>query len=148
MNPSLRMGLHPSQLGPKLTAAGRLDVCNADSLLRVFVCALRIRGITVVLLDLAEVTFIDTAGTSALLDCRRLARQAGIRMQITGVSAPVLAAARARDAVVALGLVTLTAAIGCITARRPTTWRRVDGLVRRGHRRFCRRPPAFGAERR
>jgi anti-anti-sigma factor len=137
------MRLHPSPRGPKLTAAGRLDASNVDRLLKVMATALRIRGITVVLMDLTQVTFIDLAGVCGLLRCRRLARQAGVALQITGASAPVLAAARACQALTSLGMTQLAAAIGCVTGRMQPVPPQLPKA-----RKFCGTPSALGARRR
>jgi anti-anti-sigma factor len=140
VNTWLRMRLHPSQRGPKLTAAGRLDSSNIDTLRHVVAAALRIRGAKVLLLDLSQVTHVDAAGIDALLHCRCLARHADITLQITGVSAQLLAAANACRATSGLGLSALAAPIGCLTGRRTLIVQRT-----RPARRFCPTRPVLGS---
>jgi anti-anti-sigma factor len=143
MTSSLRLRLHPSFRGPKLIVVGQLDASNVDLMLQVMASALHIRGATVVLVDLTQVTFIDVAGMTGLLRCRRLARQTGITLQITGVSASVLAAARACHAVTSLGLTQLGAAISCVTGRIEAPKQQMPKA-----RTFCGTRSAPGSQRR
>jgi anti-sigma B factor antagonist len=73
-----------------LRVAGEVDLATAPELAEALDTALKPHGQSVVL-DLAEVDFIDTSGVRALLDGRRLATERGTEL---AVIAPPGSAAR------------------------------------------------------
>jgi anti-sigma B factor antagonist len=72
----------------RVTASGELDMAYAERLCSE-VEALLERGFTDVVIDLRELTFIDSSGIQALLTCDRRARQAGGRLFVALAVGPV-----------------------------------------------------------
>jgi anti-anti-sigma factor len=92
---TLSLRLQASQQGPVVWVAGRLSDTTMETFLRLVAAALRIRGARAVVLELAEVHYIDVAGVAALLECRRLARALGRDLILGRLSRQVLAGIRA-----------------------------------------------------
>lgn len=67
---------------------GELDLGDAGNVTQTVREALRGR-VSGVELDVRELTFVDSAGLQALLDCREAARDAGAKFRIVGASDPV-----------------------------------------------------------
>jgi anti-sigma B factor antagonist len=75
--PTLLVSQHPaSDGGVRLAVAGEVDVCTANRLHEALTTALDARPSTVVV-DLAEVTFIDSSAITALMTARRRASAGG-----------------------------------------------------------------------
>jgi anti-anti-sigma factor len=72
----------------RVKASGELDLAYADRLCSE-VEALLERGFTDVVVDLRDLTFIDSSGVQALLMCDRRARQAGGRVFVALAAGPV-----------------------------------------------------------
>jgi anti-sigma B factor antagonist len=64
-----------------VTAAGELDVSNAGNLTSAVQAAFS-DGFAAVVVDLQRVTFLDSSGARALVNCDRSARQAGGRFAV------------------------------------------------------------------
>jgi anti-sigma B factor antagonist len=73
----------------ELVAAGELDMTAAFSFESRVDAHLSAGGVQAVVLDLAQVDFVDSAGLGALLSIRDHARQRGIDLQLARVSDPV-----------------------------------------------------------
>jgi anti-sigma B factor antagonist len=84
--PAPQLDVAVCELPPEclVAVAGELDLASAPELAGV------LRGLDaageLVTLDLRDLTFIDVAGVRALQDARRIAREAGRRLQILGPS--------------------------------------------------------------
>lgn len=74
---------YPTPTGARVTAAGEIDFATAPILRDGLLAALRERVPSVLVLDLADVTFLDCAGISALVIARRTATQIGIELRLT-----------------------------------------------------------------
>jgi anti-sigma B factor antagonist len=84
---ALRVEVHPQHDSVHVIAAGELDVANVAAL-HAQLSELRGAGCQHVVLDLRELTFMDSAGVRLILDEDRLARGAGRRFSlIRGVAA-------------------------------------------------------------
>jgi len=81
---TLRAELRDSTL--ELTVAGDLDMATALELETRLDAHLRAGGVNAVVLDLARVGFIDSAGVGALVAIRERAQELGIDLTITPVS--------------------------------------------------------------
>ena len=77
----------------RVAACGELDLANAERLGSED-GALLARGFADVVIDLRDLTFIDSSGIRALLTCDRNARQTGGRISVVLAPGPV---ARAID---------------------------------------------------
>lgn len=134
----MRLRLHPSQRGPAIIAAGRLDQSTVDTLHQVITAALSLRGAETLTLHLAQITFIDVAGVAALVECHRQADLAGVTFAISYASATVSAALRVCQLhhLLPAAPILLSLPVLCLTSRRRT------GGNRRTSRRFCPQPPA------
>jgi anti-sigma B factor antagonist len=84
---SLRSRVHDLSL--ELVAAGELDMAAAFSFETKVDAQLIAGGVHLVVLDLARVDFVDSAGLGALLSVRDRASQLGIEFQLARVSDPV-----------------------------------------------------------
>ncbi|WP_053226933.1 STAS domain-containing protein [Solirubrobacter soli] len=73
----------------ELVVAGELDMTAAFSFESTVDAHLAAGGVESVVLDLAQVDFVDSAGLGALLSLRDHARQRGIELQLARVSGPV-----------------------------------------------------------
>ncbi len=65
--------------------AGELDLAGADALVDLVVCT---DGQRTLVVDLAEVEFVDVAGLQALRSARRAAAGYGTRVTVTGARPP------------------------------------------------------------
>jgi anti-sigma B factor antagonist len=65
--------------------AGEIDVASAD-LLPLAVLSIEPTQISMVILDLTDVTFIDSSGLSALLDCRSTLERDGVALEVRNPS--------------------------------------------------------------
>jgi anti-sigma B factor antagonist len=84
---ALRVDVHPRRDSVHVVAAGELDVGNVAAL-HAQLSELRGAGVQHVVLDLRELTFMDSAGVRLILDEDRLARSSGRRFSlIKGVAA-------------------------------------------------------------
>ena len=72
----------------RVTACGELDLANAERLVSEAGDLLE-RGFADVVIDLRELTLIDSSGIQALLTCGRRARQTGGRLSVVLVPGPV-----------------------------------------------------------
>jgi anti-sigma B factor antagonist len=88
MEPLLRV--HTSVLDDVAVVrmSGELDLTGADALLTSLEPAVELAGRAVVV-DLREVTFVDCAGLSALVDARTAISQRGIELVLAAPSRPV-----------------------------------------------------------
>jgi anti-anti-sigma factor len=73
----------------ELVVAGELDMAAAFSFESKVDAHLAAGGVESVVLDLAQVEFVDSAGLGALLSLRDHARRRGIELQLAQVSGPV-----------------------------------------------------------
>lgn len=84
---ALRVEVHPQRDIVRVAAAGELDLVSAR-VLQVQLSELRDAGFEHVVLDLRELTFIDSAGVQLIFTEDRLARGAGRRFSlISGIAA-------------------------------------------------------------
>ena len=72
----------------RVSACGELDLANTERLVSE-VGALLDRGFDDVVIDLRDLTFIDSSGIQALLTCDHNARQTGGRLSVMLVPGPV-----------------------------------------------------------
>jgi anti-anti-sigma factor len=70
-----------------LRFAGELDMGVADDMRAMAAVTLERGGLTTLIIDLSEVTFIDSTGLSALVKAKELATEKDVAMVICGVSA-------------------------------------------------------------
>jgi anti-anti-sigma factor len=82
----LRLSSHVSDATLDVTVSGELDMAAAFKLESELDEALAAPDMQAVVLDLAEVTFIDSAGLGSLLAIRERAQQRGIDLAIARVS--------------------------------------------------------------
>ena len=73
-----------------IAATGELDVATERALVDEFVHQLRIQTVATVVLDLRGITFIDSSGLRAILNCRRVAADTGVAMKLQTAEGPVL----------------------------------------------------------
>jgi anti-anti-sigma factor len=73
----------------EVTLAGELDMAAAFAFESEVDRLLAARGVREVVLDLADVDFVDSAGLGALLSIRERTKQLGIGLALERVSAPV-----------------------------------------------------------
>jgi anti-anti-sigma factor len=71
--------------GPAVVIRGEIDICSSAQLREQLLSVMQRHGARIVL-DLAEVTFIDCAGISALLAARRQALLAGGSLRVLRAS--------------------------------------------------------------
>lgn len=79
---------HPRDDGVALAVSGRLDAESSDELRHAVAAEIR-RGLPAITLDLSAVSFLSSAGISALFEAQRDARGAGGECLITTASEPV-----------------------------------------------------------
>lgn len=83
----LRVDVHPQRDVVRVATAGELDLANSAAL-QAQLSELRDAGFQRVVLDLRELTFMDSAGVRLIFDEDRLAREAGQRFSlIKGIAA-------------------------------------------------------------
>jgi anti-sigma B factor antagonist len=68
-----------------LAVSGEIDISTADALEQAIATVIS-DGAGIVIVDLAEVTFMDSAGINALLKGRRLADERGQQFRVTGAA--------------------------------------------------------------
>ncbi|MFJ4677464.1 MULTISPECIES: STAS domain-containing protein [unclassified Kitasatospora] len=78
-----------SPLGPQLTCYGELDLHTVPRL-RAALASAQFDAPALVTVDLAAVTFMDSAGLNLLFDARRTARHTGAVLQLARPSANVM----------------------------------------------------------
>ncbi|GIF23302.1 anti-anti-sigma factor [Actinoplanes tereljensis] len=71
-----------TESGLAVAVLGEVDMSNADELVQQMAQLLPTDGSSLVILDLGELTFLGSAGVRALLDCRHIAEQRGMQLQI------------------------------------------------------------------
>jgi anti-anti-sigma factor len=81
--------------GPAVVIRGEIDICSSAQLREQLLSVMQRHGARIVL-DLAEVTFIDCAGISALLAARRQALLAGGSLRVLRVLRVLRASPRVR----------------------------------------------------
>ena len=73
----------------RLSFAGEIDLSNAATFADVVLDAMRQQPHRLVQVGFAEVSFLDSSGIRALLDCWRSAQAQGRRLAVTEVRPPV-----------------------------------------------------------
>jgi anti-sigma B factor antagonist len=89
----------PERERVRVTLSGELDLATSGQVER-DVHALLERGFEDIVVDLRELTFIDSSGIHALLECRRSARQLGARLAVIlapGIVTRAVELCRVRD---------------------------------------------------
>lgn len=80
----ITMSAQRSEETLRLRVAGEIDLSNVDALQAEVATALEASDTGVVVVDLADVSFLDSSGISALLKGRRLADGAGKGFRVEG----------------------------------------------------------------